>query len=198
MKAENPRALRVVLLNGSPSLEKSKTVALGQLVVDELARRIPIESSQVDVYHLGTGFTSAIQREDVDKAAEAALDSVETADVVVVASPVYRGSYPGMLKHFIDLIDQYALAGTPVVLTASGGSDRHALMIDHELRPLFAFLQAFVAPAAIFASSQQFAGTALLDPRIFSRIEVAVNDLMPLLETRASTAPETGAEGHDI
>jgi len=175
--------LQVVVLNGSPSL-KSKTASLAQVAADEATRRFPTELTHVDVYRIGTDLTSAITRDEAGPAAEAALRAVEGADLLVVAVPVFRGSYPGIFKHFVDLLDQYGVAGTPTLLMATGGSDRHALMIDQELRPLFAFLQAFVAPAGIYVSSASFDGTAILDPRVYTRVQVALDDLTPLLDAR--------------
>ncbi len=71
--------------------------------------------------------------------------AVEQADVLVVSTPVYRGSYTGLFKHFFDFIHQDALVDTPILLAATGGSERHALVIDHQLRPLFSFFQAHPA-----------------------------------------------------
>lgn len=49
---------------------------------------------------------------------------------------MYRGSYTGLFKHFFDFIHQDALIDKPILLAATGGSERHALVIDHQLRPL--------------------------------------------------------------
>jgi FMN reductase len=179
----SPTSLRVVLLNGSPS-QDSKSAALGQAVVDDVSERWPIVLTRVDVYRIGTDLTSARTRDEAGAGALRALEAVEAADLLIVATPVFRGSYPGIFKHFADLLDQYGVAGTPTLLTATGGSERHSLVIDHELRPLFAFLQAFVAPSGIYLSSDAFDGTTILDPHARTRIHVAVDDLIPLLERR--------------
>src|SRR5690606_37521648 len=133
-------ALRVVVVNGSPS-EQSKTMGLVDVVLDTLAKLLTIESSRIDVYRLGTGFTGAVEREDVTAEVEAELRLAEQADLLIAATPVFRGSYPGMFKHFFDLVDQYALANKPVLLAATGGGEHHALMLEHALRPLFGFFQ---------------------------------------------------------
>src|SRR6185437_3471411 len=110
----------------------------------------------------------------------------EQADLLIAATPVFRGSYPGMFKHFFDLIDQYALANKLVLLVATGGTERHALALDHALRPLFAFFQAMTVPVAIFASAADFDGTRLLNPRVYGRIEMSLRDVADLLRTRAT------------
>lgn len=196
-------ALRVVIINGSPS-QPSKTVALSKVIVDTLAEQMPVDVHQVDVYRLGAGFTGAIQRDDVSADVEAVIRLVEDAELLVAAVPVYRGSYPGIFKHFFDLVDQYALANKPVILAATGGGEYHALVLEHALRPLFAFFQAFTVPVAFFASSGDFDGTTLLNPRVYGRIETGLSDVVDLLRARIGSqptplleGPTVGADRHD-
>lgn len=182
--------LRVVVVNGSPS-RQSKTLGLVDVVLDALSTMLPIGTSQVDVYRLGSGFTGALERDDVTPEVEAMLRRAENADLLIAAAPVYRGSYPGMFKHFFDLVDQYALANKLVLLAATGGGDHHALVLEHALRPLFAFFQALIVPVAIFASAGDFDGVTLLNPRVYGRIETALADVVDLLEDHATGAPAT-------
>ena len=183
--ATSGTALRVVVVNGSPS-QRSKTAGLAGVVLDTLSTMVPLQSSQIDVYRLGPGFTEALERDDVTAEIEATLRLAEDADLLVAAIPVFRGSYPGMFKHFFDLIDQYALANKPVLLVATGGGDHHALVLDHELRPLFAFFQALTVPVAIFANAGDFDGVTLLNPRVYGRIETGLTDVADLLRARAA------------
>ncbi|RBQ20770.1 FMN reductase [Spongiactinospora rosea] len=177
-------ALRVAVVNGSPN-RPSKTMGLVDVVLATLAEKMPIETSRIDVYELGPDFTQAVEREQVAPAVEAALRTAENADLLIAAIPVFRGSYPGIFKHFFDLVDQYALAGKLVLLAATGGGEHHALVLEHALRPLFGFFQALTVPVAIFATAADFDGTTLLNPRVHGRIEMALNDVADLLRTRA-------------
>jgi FMN reductase len=177
--------LRVVVVNGSPS-ERSKTMGLVDVILDTMRGVLPIEASTVDVYRLGAGFTGALERDDVTPEVDGALRLAEEADFLIAAAPVFRGSYPGMFKHFFDLVDQYALANKPVLLAATGGGDHHALVLEHALRPLFGFFQALTVPVAIYANAGHFDGTMLLNPRVYERIEMAVGDVADLLAARAT------------
>lgn len=184
------RTLRVAVVNGSPS-DRSKTMGLAEVALQTLRevlgrRGVTIAETRVDVYRLGAGFTDAREREGIDARVEAVLRDVERADLVIAATPVFRGSYTGMFKHFFDLVDQYALANTPVLLLATGGGDHHALVLEHVLRPLFGFFQAMTLPVAVFASSGDFDGTTLLNPRVYGRIELAITDVAFVLDELAS------------
>lgn len=178
--------LRVIIVNGSPS-EHSKTMGLAGIAVSVLERMMPVEVRRIDVYRLGTGFTGALDRESVTPEVDAELRAAERADLLIAATPVYRGSYTGLFKHFFDLIEQYALANKPVLLLATGGGQHHALALDHALRPLFSFFQAHTLPVSVFASSGDFDGTTVLNPRVHSRIQTALKDVEDLLRDQTAS-----------
>lgn len=178
------RALTVVVVNGSPN-ERSKTMGLAGLVTARLRELLPIELHHVDVYRLGRSFTGATAREDVSPEVERQIRLVENADLLVAATPVFRASYSGMFKHFFDLVDQYGLANKPVVLVATGGSDRHALVLEYALRPLFGFFQAATAPVGFYANAGDFDGTVILNSEVYSRVEVGLSDIVPRLKAIA-------------
>lgn len=187
------RPLEVVIVNGSPS-EQSKTAALAELITRTLAEHLPLSVRRIDVYALGPSFTGATSRADLDAVAENELRHVEQADLIVAASPVYRGSYSAMFKHLFDLLEIYALANKPVILAATGGSDRHALVIEHALRPLLGFFQAAVAPVGFYVSSGDFDGTTVLNGEVYSRIEVGLRDIIPQLNALTHEAAAIGSE----
>lgn len=185
-------SLRVVVVNGSPH-RTSKTMGLVDVIVETLSGIVPVDTSRIDVYSLGTPFTSTVDREqdDVAPELEATLRLAEDADLLIAAVPVFRGSYPGLFKHFFDLVGQYALANKPVLLAATGGGEHHALVLEHALRPLFGFFQAHTVPVAVFASAGDFDGTRLLNPRVYGRIHTGLDDVAEYLKARA-TGPLPG------
>jgi FMN reductase len=158
----------------------SKTTALVELILKSLGSRTPIESHIIETHTLASNLGPALQRDLAGEQVEQALHAVENADMLIAATPVFRGTFTGLFKHFFDLIDQYALANKPVILAATGGSERHAMVIDQELRPLFGFFQTWTAPMGIYLSSGDFDGTTVLNPEVYERIEVAVADVVPV------------------
>lgn len=87
-----------------------------------------------------------------------ALTAVSSADAVVAVSPVFTASYSGLFKSFVDLLDNDALTGKPVLIAATAGTARHSLVLDHALRPLFSYLRAVVVPTGVFAATEDFGG----------------------------------------
>ncbi|MGC5615263.1 CE1759 family FMN reductase [Georgenia sp. Z1491] len=93
-------------------------------------------------------------------AVEEAMDAVRGADGLVVTTPVYSGSYSGLLKMFLDVLDRGSIDGTPVLLSATGGTPRHSLAIDYALRPLVAYLRGSAMPTAVYAATDDWAAGA--------------------------------------
>ncbi|MFC8759635.1 FMN reductase [Streptomyces sp. NPDC057193] len=86
----------------------------------------------------------------------AAIDAVTAADGLIVVTPVFAASYSGLFKSFFDVIDPDALTGKPVLIAATGGTARHSLVLEHAVRPLFAYLRAVVVPTAVYAASEDW------------------------------------------
>ena len=120
--------------------------------------------------------------------AEAIVEAVEQADLLVVGTPVYRASYTGALKHLFDIVDHRALRGTPVLLAATGGTALHGLMIEHQLRPLFGFFNALTLPTAIYALEGDFEAHVLTRGPVHERIGHAVAEARNQL-VRLGSAP---------
>lgn len=92
----------------------------------------------------------------------------------------------GLFKHLFDLIEPAALAGKPVLLTATGGGEKHALVIEHQLRPLFAFFEAATLPTGIYASGADFTDGQPTALPLLARIDRAVAQFTPWLRRPAT------------
>ena len=135
------KQFKVVAVSGSVQ-HPSRTLVLLQALVDRLAQQLPIELRVIELAKVGPQFAGVLRREALPAAVQDDLQAIESADLLIAASPVYRASYTGLFKHLFDFVHHEALKNVPVLLAATGGSDRHALIIDHQLRPLFGFFQA--------------------------------------------------------
>ena len=138
---------------------------------EEARTALNVARYQERIAELSASLAGSLERDSASADLQPHLQAIEQADLLLVGSPVYRASYTGLFKHLFDLVDHQSLKGVPVVLAATGGSERHALMIDHQLRPLFAFFQAHTLPYGLYASVESFDDQRLADPAQFERIE---------------------------
>ncbi len=125
--------------------------------------------------NLVTGFPSA--------ALKAAVDAVAGADGLVAVAPTFRASFGGMFKSFVDVLDENALDGKPVLLGATGGTARHSLVLENSIRPVFTYMHAVVVPTSVFAATEDWAGEAGLAP-LRTRIERAARELAAEIDRR--------------
>jgi FMN reductase len=107
---------------------------------------------------------------------QAAIDKLAAADAIIAATPVYKAGISGLFKTFVDVLDNDLIVAKPVLLAATGGTARHALVIDDQLRPLFAYLRALTLPTSIYAAPEDWGTTEL-----GTRIERAATELAVLV-----------------
>jgi FMN reductase len=84
------------------------------------------------------------------------IGRIEEASAVVLASPVYRASYPGVLKNLLDVLPVGSLRDKPVGIVAVGASRDHYLGVDHHLRTVLAWFGAVVAPTSVYLTVADF------------------------------------------
>ncbi|MCD0245884.1 FMN reductase [Xanthomonas melonis] len=193
MTVNVPHPLRIVAVSGGMQ-RPSRAVALAEHLLDLIADRVPCERHLVELGALAPQFAGALRRSQLPVMVELELARVEQADVLVVATPVYRGSFTGLFKHFFDFIHQDALIDTPVLLAATGGSERHALVIDHQLRPLFSFFQARTLPLGVYATDRDFVDYRVRNEALAERARLAVQRALPLIELTRHAGPITAQD----
>ena len=120
----------------------------------------------------------------------AAVAQVERARGVIVATPIYKAAYSGLLKLFIDLLPQTALRGKSVLPLATGGSPHHMLALDYALRPVLHAVGADDILPGVYGTDAQAhrlpEGGYTLAPELAARLSAAVESL------QAAALPPTG------
>lgn len=176
------KPLNIVAVSGGLN-NPSKTESLVQAILDELGEATPINVHFIKFSEIGHLLGGAIYRNQLPQRVQNDLAAVEAADALIVGTPVYRASFTGLFKHFFDFVEQTALVDVPVLLAASGGSDRHALVLEHQLRPLFSFFQAQTLPIGVYATDRDFTPEyTIKSEHIQDRITLAIARALPILE----------------
>lgn len=174
------RPLRVVAVCGSLQVP-SKSRGLLDAIVDELGTKLEVEANVISLTDLAPTLAGVVSRSKADPQLEAALQEIEAAELLIVVSPVYRAAFSGLFKHLFDLVDQRALEGTPVLLAATGGSERHSLILEHHLRPLFSFFQAVTLPLGVYGVESEFVDYRVASQALQDRVERTVERAVPLI-----------------
>ena len=172
----------------------SRTRTLVGLAVSRAKGRFGAEGETFDLNDFGPSLGAAAKLADLAPEPRAMVDRIVAADALVVGSPVYKGSYTGLFKHLFDLLDPAALAGKPVLLAATGGGDRHALVIEHHLRPLFGFFEAATLATGVYAADRDFAEGKLVSQLALDRLDRAVAQFGRFLAPSPADVPSPIAE----
>ena len=180
--SETLAPLNIVAVSGGLNTP-SKTESLVQNILDELGQATPINVHFIKLSEIGPLLSGAIYRNQLPKRVQDDLAAIEAADALIVGTPVYRASFTGLFKHLFDFVEQTALVDVPVLLAASGGSERHALVLEHQLRPLFSFFQAQTLPIGVYATDKDFnPDYSVASTPLRERIILAVARALPILQ----------------
>ena len=182
----HPMSRRIIGFAGSQS-QPSKTRALVDAITAKAAARYGAVAATYDLGDLQPALGAASTLDDLTGLPREIVNAILSADALVVASPVYKGSYTGLFKHLFDLVDPAALAGKPVLLAATGGGDKHALVIEHQLRPLFGFFESATPPTGVYASGADFVDGLPATPALIARIDRAIDQFAPWLSQHGAT-----------
>jgi FMN reductase len=142
----------------------------------------------LDLADVRSGFAGAQPVED--DGVPAAIERLRAADAVLFASPVYRGSFTGVLKNFLDLLPLDTLEGKPVGVMAMGNTRDHSLGVERHLRDVLAWFGVVAAPTTVFLSAADFEA-GVLQP-------AGAADLDALVTTLAQLATATRPLGREL
>jgi FMN reductase len=169
--------MSILLLGGSPQLPSSSSRLL--LHIGEQLALQGHSYAKLHVRDLPARALLLAEHDDVTIAR--AVRAVADADAIVIATPIYKASYTGLLKAFLDLLPQDGLAGKLVLPLATGGGHAHTLALDYALRPVLQALGAKQVFTSIYAHAQQLAWHAeqglSLDAQIAERVQAGIEEL---------------------
>ncbi len=182
-------ATSIVAISGSPAA-RSRSTALLQLAL----MRLESEGVAQHTVHARELPPAALLAADTQAPQiRAALEAIEAAQLVIVATPIYKAAYSGLLKTFLDLLPQDALRGKTVLPLATGGSAAHLLALDYTLKPVLMALGARHILDGVFATDAQLqpheTGGYVPDAPLLQRLDRALQGLedRPALRCRPAS-----------
>jgi FMN reductase len=158
-----------------------------RLLADRTAQRVTelaatrghsVTVSAIDLREISTDISTALVSQLVTPKLQKVITALGNADGIIAAAPVYKAGPSGLFTSFFDVLDNDLLIGKPVVLAATAGTARHALVADDQMRPMFAYLRTMTAPTSLFAAPEDWS-----DPALNKRIDRAAVELVLLMES---------------
>lgn len=144
---------------GKPSATRLLADRLAESTVAELDQPndpAAVTVEMVELREYAQDITNAMLTGFANRALAGVLEKVATTDGLIAVTPVFTASYSGLFKSFFDVQDPTALEGKPVLIAATGGTERHTLVLEHAMRPMFTYLRAVVVPTSVYAASSDW------------------------------------------
>lgn len=183
----------IVTVNGSPR-EGGRTGALLRETAEAVCRQLG--GARVEEVSLAADWKeifSGLWRPQISDQADQVVQRAEQADLLIIGSPIYRGSYTGLLKHYFDLVDRAAMVGKKAIITGTGGSPLHGLALEHAFRPLMGFFNIQTVATALYGVESDFDDVVIHSDLLRARIARAAGEAADLLKVLQRAAPAVGA-----
>jgi FMN reductase len=157
-----------------------------RLLADRIAERAvalaaghgnTVTVSGIELRDITADISTALTSQLITPKMQQAVAALGGADGIVAATPVYKAGPSGLFVSFFHALDNDLIIAKTVVLAATAGTARHALVADDQMRPMFAYLRALTAPTSVFAAPEDWG-----DPELNKRIDRAALELVLLME----------------
>ncbi|HEY7486613.1 MAG TPA: CE1759 family FMN reductase [Streptosporangiaceae bacterium] len=179
MSNEPYRVVVVTAGTSDPSSTRMLADRIAQRVADLAGERgNQVTTLVIDLRELATEITTAMVSQLIGPKLQKAIAALGDADGIIASTPVYKAGASGLFTSFFQVLDNDLLIAKPVVLAATAGTARHALVIDEQLRSLFAYLRTTVVPTSLFAAPEDWS-----DPALNKRIDRGAIELVLLMES---------------
>jgi FMN reductase len=158
-----------------------------RLLADQIAGRVTalaqehgarVTISVVDLRELANEISTALVSQLTGPKLRKAIEALGEADGIVASTPIYKAGASGLFVSFFHVLDNDLLIAKPVVLAATAGTARHALVVDEQMRSLFAYMRTMTVPTSLFAAPEDWG-----DPALNKRIDRAALELLLLMDT---------------
>jgi FMN reductase len=174
---------RLVILSAGTSQPSTTRMLADRIAAASLERVRELELTAtlgaVEVAPLAVDVARASMTGVPSAELQAAIEQIAAADAVIAAAPVYKAGISGLFKSFVDVLDNDLLVVKPVVLAATAGSSRHALVVDEQMRSLFAYMRALTLPTSVFAAPEDWGAAELGE-----RVQRAATELAVVLQAQ--------------
>jgi FMN reductase len=182
MNSPAQEPLRLAVISAGTS-DPSSTRLLADRIADrssELAacHGRTVTSGVIELREISADICTALISQIITPRLQTALAALSEADGIIACTPVYKAGPSGLFTSFIDILDDDLIIARPVVLAATAGTARHALAVDDQMRPMFAYLRALTVPTALFAAPEDWG-----DPALNKRIDRAAVEFVMLMES---------------
>jgi FMN reductase len=175
MVGAGSKKVRIVGVSGALT-RPSPARALVEFLIKQMVTPVPHTTELIDVAEVVPELAFTMSRQEASPELEVLLHKIEAADLLVVGTPISKGSYTGLLKHLFDLLSTSESAERVAVIAATDSGDCNSLVLEVALRPLLSLLGCYTVPTAVFARDDDFIDLQLAEEAVVIRARRALRE----------------------
>jgi FAD reductase [NAD(P)H] len=168
------------LLGISGTITGSKTLAIVNKVLDEVQSKYPeVKTELLDMKKYDVQFCDGRDPSTYSGDTQKVIEAVSKADCYIIGTPIFQGSFTGVLKNLFDLAPVDAFRGKVMGFIATGGTFQHYLVIENQLKPIAGYYRAYVCPSYVYAHNEHFGKqNEVVDEEVAARIKSLAEEVV--------------------
>lgn len=185
--------MKITVLRGAAFGTKTKIAA--DYLLAELTLKYPDnETGLLDLAGYNLEFSDGRHYLDYQGDTAEVIRRLMDSEVVFIVTPIYQASIPGSLKNLFDLLPLHAFRDKVVSAIAVAGSDKHYLTIEHQLKPILAFMKAHIVQTGVFMHDTDFMGDKISNDELIFRLNRLMEETMTLARVYRDIRAEDDAK----
>jgi FMN reductase len=174
--------MKIVGLSGSNIGTKTRTAM--EYTIKALQEKYPnIEVALLDLAEFDIQFSDGRNYLEYEGDTKYVTQTIMEADAIIIGTPIFQASIPATLKNIFDLLPVNAFRDKVVSMLVTAGSSKHYLIIEHQLKPILAYMKAQMVQTYVFIEEKDFFRKEIINDDVSFRIQRLVEDTVVLTET---------------
>ncbi|CAK6481089.1 NAD(P)H-dependent FAD/FMN reductase (plasmid) [Peribacillus frigoritolerans] len=167
------------LLGISGTIIGSKTAIVTEKILEDIAKMDPsMETEHLNLKEFDIQFCDGRDTGDYNEDTKQIINLISNADLYIIVTPIFHGTYSGVLKNLFDLISPQVMKNKVIGFTAVGGNYKHYLMVENQLKPIAGYFGAHVAPSYVFVHNEDFKNNYIANQDILDQITDFSRDII--------------------
>lgn len=169
--------MKIIGISGS--IVGSKT----RIGVEKVLNNIKVQHSNIEIDFINLGdyqlvFCDGRDYQDYTGDTKTVIEKIMSADAYIIGTPIFQASIPGTLKNLFDLLPNTAFQDKVVGMLATGGTTKHYLVLEQQLKPILSYMGALLVPKYVFLEEAHFRNKEIIDQKVLFRLTSLANNMV--------------------
>ncbi|MFS0781091.1 NADPH-dependent FMN reductase [Bacillus sp. 1P06AnD] len=172
--------MKIIGISGS--IVGTKTKIAMEYALERMREKHPdAEVELIDLGEYQVGYSDGRNYMDYEGDTKYVAETVMSADALLIGTPTFQASIPGVLKNVFDLLPVNAFRDKVAGIIATAGTPKHFLMAEQQLKPILVYMKATIVPTYVFIEEQDYHRGKIVNDDVVFRLDRLVDDTADLV-----------------